>query len=412
VIEIFKAIVEFFIDNIYLILGAIAAVLGAGVLVADNDEPSEYEEYQRIIRNNPARNDDLETLNAVTDEDKYALINETLIPIFYGTNREAEINPADLLESGHYGYQTGELSVGLALVSIPETHLLGKLEKPKWYYFDKRMVAGEHIYVRHCVELTKNTYKDLLAAKTGKSGLLFVHGFNTDFLGGLRRAAQLVFDLNTEKSPEKGGVTKLPLTSFYFSWPSQGKMTQYIADQARVDKSEEKFIEFLQLLKSSKGIENITIIAHSMGNRLLTRVLYNISIAKHEDSIPKLGQIILVAPDVDKEQYEVWENNIYSLCRGLTVYASSNDLALKVSKSASQYQRLGDSSNPIPIYTNTDTIDVSSCGEDILGHTPHGSSKVLSDINELIRNNTPAQSRFWLTQKSVQHGDYWEIKER
>ena len=52
-----------------------------------------------------------------------------------------------------------------------------------------------------------------------REGTLFVHGYNTNFVEGLYRGAQLQHDM------ERHGV------SVFFSWPSQARALDYIADQ-------------------------------------------------------------------------------------------------------------------------------------------------------------------------------------
>jgi esterase/lipase superfamily enzyme len=138
---------------------------------------------------------------------------------------------------------------------------------------------------------------------------------------------------------------------------------------------------------AQSGAQEIYIVAHSMGNRLVTAV------------VPKIGQtvpgararikdIVLAAPDVDAE---VFKRDIAprlpQAASNITLYASSKDWALTLSKTVHSGQaRAGDTSGRITIVPSIDTIDASSLAADFLGHSYVGSS-ALSDLRRLIEGD-------------------------
>jgi esterase/lipase superfamily enzyme len=79
----------------------------------------------------------------------------------------------------------------------------------------------------------------------------------------------------------------------------------------------------------NSGAKNIHVIAQSMGNQILLRTLE--SLARDHTDI-RFNQIILAAPDVDKDEFELIAKGISSTANGITLYASSTDVALNISK--------------------------------------------------------------------------------
>jgi esterase/lipase superfamily enzyme len=103
-----------------------------------------------------------------------------------------------------------------------------------------------------------------MAKNEDKSALLFIHGYNNSFADAARRSAQIACDL-----PFKGATG-------FFSWPSACQTTAYIGDEACARSAIPYLAEFIKELCSIPDIHKIHIIAHSMGNLLLTTTLENL----------------------------------------------------------------------------------------------------------------------------------------
>src|SRR5262249_3928272 len=156
-----------------------------------------------------------------------------------------------------------------------------------------------------------------------------------------RRAAQIAYDLHFQ------GVTLL------FSWPSEGALLNYIADQNRAQWAVPHFRDFIRLVRTELGVERLHIIAHSMGNLVLSGGLVQLA------DVEGFGQIVFAAPDVDAG---VFTNQValfgHSALRH-TLYASSQDRALRASQTLAGYPRAGEAGAGLVVLGGVDTIDAS-----------------------------------------------------
>jgi len=153
---------------------------------------------------------------------------------------------------------------------------------------------------------------------------VFVHGFNVTFEDA---RAQDGADGPRPALPRGAHHLQLAL-------PGIGKPLDYTADEATVEWTEPHLMQFLRIAGPRRR-GRIHLIAHSMGNRALTKVLRSIA----AESPPVVfNQVILAAPDIDAE---VFERDIApAMAEGrqrVTLYASSDDEALVVSKTVHGY---------------------------------------------------------------------------
>jgi len=156
----------------------------------------------------------------------------------------------------------------------------------------------------------------------------------------------------------------------------------------------------------------VHLLAHSMGNRALVRVLKSIASKGVSDSqCMKFNQIMLSAPDVDRDHFINLIQNTSNIFLRLTLYVSENDKALQLSKKIHRYPRAGDAGESIIILEKVDTIDASQLDTDFLGHSYFGDHKsIVSDIFNLLHYNLPSDKRFGLFQIKIDKGTYWEFK--
>lgn len=286
------------------------------------------------------------------------------VTVWYGTNRKptGSLDPAD-----RFSGEIGELSVGKLTVTIPPNHRSGRIEKPDGWFSSSHFDPKLHVVLADIEQMTREAFAKGCCSDNDR--LLFVHGYNVTFHNGALRAAQLSFDLEF-----RGEM-------LYYSWPSKGTLLGYFRDSNSVSKSRDAVMEFLSM--ATRGTGKLNIIAHSMGNRYLLDALAEF-VTNNPDV--QLGQIILAAPDVDRNQFVERFDVIRAHAEGVTLYASENDLALLVSKNVNGGPRAGDASGTPVLLAGLDTIDASDIAADSLGHSYFGQApQVLGDILGLVR---------------------------
>jgi esterase/lipase superfamily enzyme len=294
------------------------------------------------------------------------------VEVFYATDRARTGFSVPAL---FYGGGRGELEYGVSAVSIPRTHQKGELESPAWWKFEFTEDSNRHIVLRQIAPLNEYDFRSVVSARAeasaGKDVLVFVHGFNTSFEDALRRTAQIAYDLK---------FAGVPIT---YSWPSQGSAAPlgYTTDETNVEWTEPHLRQFLVDLKASLGADvRIHLIAHSMGNRALTKVLRSLAAAS---DTALFNQVILAAPDIDRE---VFERDIapemLRAARRTTMYASSDDRALQLSAKVHNYARAGQSNPPLVYVPGLDVVDASGMDTSALGHTYFADQPLL--LNDLV----------------------------
>ena len=323
-------------------------------------------------------------------------------PVFYGTNRMC-IEHEKISFNNKRDYK---LHLGCCDVSIPCKHKVGNIERPNWFsklLFDDS--PDKHFMIlanRKTDELTfKNLIKEQIGLSAEKDVLLFVHGFNVEFDEAMMRTAQLGYDLNF-----KGAVT-------CFSWPSDGSIAGYVADTDSSRLSADYLSTFIKQLITDTGAAKLHIIAHSMGNVALTSALMQL---KQEGFFPNtlFNQIILAAPDIDRD---IFINQIMPSIKrdaNITLYASDNDKALIAAKKIRKgYTRLGEAGQNIIIIKGLDSVDASNVKTDLLGHGYFsGTMSLINDIH-LVLSGVPPHKRILDEKNKVINGNsekYWAFK--
>jgi esterase/lipase superfamily enzyme len=147
-----------------------------------------------------------------------------------------------------------------------------------------------------------------------------------------------------------------------------------------------------------------------MGNRVLTAGL----VALDPDEAARLGQVVFAAPDVDAQVFVQLAAKFPARAAGRTLYASSNDLALRASQALAGYARAGQSGDGIVVVDGVDTIDASELDTGLMSHSYIGDrTSILSDLYYLIRNGFRPAQRFGLREVAHPSGlPYWVFNPR
>ena len=334
-----------------------------------------------------------------------------VVPVFYGTDRAIEPDPKRLAFGSERGHK---LQLGRALVTVPLSHKVPSVERPwvvevpyfKLKIYEEKEDNKKHFTLQEISALTKEQMLALVKERLAKSvnfkdhAFVFIHGFNTSFDYSLYRTAQIAYDLKFDGAP------------FVYSWPSGGKVASYTYDRGSAEQAEPHLAEFLDLVVKQTGAKSISLIAHSMGNELLLRVM------EHMKPVTPAGvsisQVILAAPDVDRDKFNIIAREITSLAKGVTLYAASNDRALGYSaRFWGGVPRAGDvpATGPL-IVPGVDTIDVTSLSTDslALNHSSYAENNaLLNDIKLLLQTGErPPDKRIPILEKvTIPGGDYW-----
>ena len=228
-----------------------------------------------------------------------------------------------------------------------------------------------------------------------KEVLLFVHGYNIGFDDAVKRTAQIAYDLNFEGLPA------------LFSWPSEGSLPKYTIDETNVTWSRPRFAEFLSLVRENLGAGTVHIIAHSMGNRLVAETIASMTapLATHGTCI---RQIVFAAPDIDAATFAQLAKAFHKKAERFTLYASSEDRALKASKIIHKYPRAGESGLSLVVVDSVDTIDATAVDTSFVGHSYYGDNRsVLADLFDLIQKGSEPRDRFGLRPMKKYGEPYW-----
>lgn len=250
--------------------------------------------------------------------------------VYYYTNREpARIGTALFTDRRALDYKA---YYGMVIVNIPKNRKVGELPiliSNKDYTkedLDNYFLLMGH---RKLNQDEKSFYNEIRYNLKEGGIFLFIHGYKNTFLDSVFRTAQLIADMDTDKEI-------IPMT---FSWPS-GRTDSYFADEENIKYSIPFLKEYLLDIRKKYPNVPINIVAHSMGTRLLTNTLKEISLTKKEEIV--FDNIILASADIDSD---VFKYNLLQYIKPISkqyhIYASAKDKALLASKKIHKYPRVG-----------------------------------------------------------------------
>lgn len=335
-----------------------------------------------------------------------------LVSVLYATDRRMVGTGTNAADYSDFD-SSKSLSFGLCTVSIPKDHRLGEFETP---FFKLLSSIDKHIVLLTVSPRTDQSFFSFLNSKLGqskeKSILVFVHGFDVTFEDAVRRTAQIAYDL------------KFPGAPVAYTWPSANlglmdfegietnfgplvnrAQSKYSEAEENQQRSALQFSRFLSDLADRSRANRIFLIAHSMGGRLLTTALRELSLTRGSRKLPILREIILAAPDMDADLFKEFVK-AFSASAGITLYASSNDKVLVVSQALhGGHARAGQSGTGIVVADGLDTVDASAADTSFAGHSYYAdSTSVVGDIYYLIQG-VPPERRVRL--RASEDGRFW-----
>ncbi|WP_433951601.1 alpha/beta hydrolase [Brevundimonas bullata] len=321
------------------------------------------------------------------------------LKVFYATDRKPNDLDPDNPEIQRYGGEwDDQVHYGECRITLPEDRGLGAFPRPAWWRFDFQEDPERHIMAHSVTPMAEDLFFQSLSSVVGgsttKEALVFVHGFNVSFKSAALRTAQLAVDLKFDGAP------------ILYSWPARaGPMgaVAYAADANTIEKTYDHLTAFLQDVARRTGARRIHVLAHSMGNRAACNALERIAVTTPAAAVPIFGHVVLAAPDLDQQRFKQLVAKFQSHTSKVTLYASSKDKALKLSKRFNAAPRAGE---PMVVLAGMDSVDASNVDTDLLGHGFFSDARsVLSDIFGVIRDEAVAK-RFNLQL----HGDHYRFR--
>jgi esterase/lipase superfamily enzyme len=304
--------------------------------------------------------------------------------------------------TGIYGNKRGELRYGVSKVSVPRNRNVGEFNTPFAFYVIQLPEDPEkHFVVTELEEDREAFFRELkskVAASADRNAFVFIHGYNVSFADAVKRTAQLNVDLNFSGAP------------LCYSWPSQGDLADYVHDSTNAEIAAYKLKQVLLDLNEQSGAKEIHLLAHSMGNDVLTRALKELGKDTLGHTNCVFREVLLTAPDIDTELFHTQILPAFlTKQQRITLYASSNDKALNASFKLRGSPRAGLAGEHLLVVPGIETVDVSGLDTGFLGHSYYGDHPlVVGDMLHVLRDHwSPAQRKLRENQKEGL--SYWEF---
>lgn len=312
------------------------------------------------------------------------------VPIFFATNR-AQAAQGKAIFSGE---PAAGISYGVSPVTIPVAkHRIGKVETPHWWtLFPDSDPEHRFVTLEGTEILEQPAFATRLETLLHDSGvedlLIFLHGYNVTFEEGARRAAQIAYDM------------QFPGAVILFSWPSAGSAAAYPKDEESAFASAGAFAAFLKSLEGGPW-QRVHVLAHSMGNRVML-----LGLADNPRPKLPLGQVVFTAADVYVPLFlDKFPRLLEAGALPATSYASSRDLALRLSSMLHRGARVGLISGSPFVDPPLDTVDASAVDTGFLGHGYFSEKRsLITDLRLLLYQSLSPKDRGLM---SVEN--YWQF---
>ncbi len=279
-----------------------------------------------------------------------------------------------------------ELGLASVEVSIPPTHVVGALERPKSLPPDPRT---EFAIVDPAVYQTDSAFlsslNTALRARTPaeRDVLLFVHGYNMTTSDAILQVGQFV---------EDSGFNGVPVL---FTWASAGRLSRYVYDLNSALVARPLLIDAADILRRSIATR-YHIFAHSMGAFLTMESIVD---AAQKDQLNRAGQlqsVILASPDIDIDLFRSQMGELNNNFDRFFILLSRDDSALLASRRiAGGVPRVGAADAEELSALGVTAIDLSQVQNSRTGsHSKFaGSPEIVQEIGRGLNNSPGYGSR-------------------
>jgi esterase/lipase superfamily enzyme len=123
----------------------------------------------------------------------------------------------------------------------------------------------------------------------------------------------------------------------------------------------------------------------------------------------RIREVVLAAPDIDTDVFvHQIAPDLVAIGAPVTLYASSTDRALSLSRLIHGGPRAGDSGDSLVVLKGIETIDATNVDAALTGHSYVGDRRsILSDLYYIIQCGVRAGKRFGLSRKTRNGSGYW-----
>ena len=251
---------------------------------------------------------------------------------FFTTNR-AMTEESDELRYRFGANRGSDLKFGSFDTRVEPSVGLGMFINPSEWF------QNEEIKINAMKELQREELvvqlKAQVEASPRRSLMVVVHGFKEAFPSAMRKTAFL------------GHVLDINSPVLLFDWPgNQGSSLRgYRRARDIAIESGADLAETLELIVRDINPEKLWVIGNSMGGEVIVNAFSTLyQNPEFADGGHEFEDVILTAPDVSHEEFDnQFKKEISSMTRNLTVYVSSNDRALVMSRIVNRDPRRGES---------------------------------------------------------------------
>ena len=237
-----------------------------------------------------------------------------------------------LLDERFTSAHGGALRFGAFDTEIEPALGLGRwLNASSWFLDEEIRILRVHALERAALV---QQVRDMVAKSPHRALLLLVHGYRTDFDYALRGTAFLAHILDIDA----------PV--MVFDWPGdQGdSLSGYRRAQQVATASGAELAAVLRLIKREIRPERLWLVANSMGGQVVVDAFSQLYREAGYGRDREIDAVVLTAPDVAHAEFnDQFKRELAALVRKTTVYVSSNDRALLVSRVINRGRRLGQS---------------------------------------------------------------------
>ena len=275
---------------------------------------------------------------------------------FYVTNRVAAADEARPRERFGTGREE-RLKFGTFDTRIEPALGLGMLINPTQWFQDEEIRIDDVSALERGAFLAQ--LRELVDKSPRRSLLIIVHGFREAFPSALRKTAFVghVLDINS------------PI--LVFDWPGNqgGTPRGYRRARQVAEESGAELAAALRLVIEEVRPERLWLLANSMGAQVVVdafSLLYQDPTLADADT--EIEDVILTAPDVGQDEFnDRFRDEITALADNLSVYVSSNDRALVMSRLINRSRRLGESTlSPDQLDEAARLIELIEPGSDLI----------------------------------------------